>query len=74
MAITVKTKIPLSKYKMGTHFRHIDSEEVFRLSHMNYDTYVLIGNDGTEKGESLFTLEYDYELLNEGEVLLYGRK
>lgn len=73
MAIKVKNPIPKPKYKPGVHFRHIDSEEVFKLLEVRFDTYVLISKKGMEKGESLFTLEYDYELLPEGETLFYGQ-
>lgn len=74
MAIRVKTPIPKAKYNTGTYFRHIDTEEVFKLTELRFDTYILISRQGLEKGESLFTLEYDYELLQEGEVLFYGKR
>ena len=74
MAIRVKNPIPKCKYPIGTYFRHVDTEEVFKFAEYRYDTYVLISRQGLEKGESLFTLEYDYELLQEGEVLFYGEK
>jgi len=65
MAIRVKNPIPKPKYKIGTQFKNIDTEEEFTLKRMEYDAYVLVDKKGKEKGESLVTLEYDYELIGE---------
>ncbi len=61
------------KYRTGSYFRNIDSEVVYKLSEVRYDTYILVDDNGQEKGESLLTLEYDYESLPDGEVLFHGK-
>lgn len=63
--------IPVPKYKVGSYFRHIDTEQVYKLIQVSYDTYVLVNKSGEQSGESEYTLEYDYELLPEGEVLFH---
>jgi hypothetical protein len=64
MARTVRNKLPLPKYKVGTLFKHIDTEITYILQEVRLDTYilcVLTDSSGKQIGESLITLEYDYE-------------
>ena len=60
-----KSEIPVPKYLKGTFFKNLDSDELYRLSEVRFDTYILVDTKGKEHGESLFTLEYDYEVVNE---------
>lgn len=64
--------IPKPKYKLNSYFRHLDTEEVYKLVNVILDTYVLLSKNGNQVGESLLTLEYDYELLPEGAVFFHG--
>ena len=67
--------LPLPKYRIGTYFRHIDTEVIFKLIEVKQDTYILqSGPKAPQVGESEFTLDYDYEILPEGEVLFHGKK
>jgi hypothetical protein len=57
-----RSDIPAPKYQIGTLFKNLDTEQVYKLSEVRYDTYILVDKKGKESGESLFTLEYDYEV------------
>ena len=57
-----RSDIPVPKYQIGTLFKQIDSGATYKLSEVRFDTYILIDKNGKEYGESLFTLEYDYEV------------
>ncbi len=57
-----RSQLPDPKYRIGSKFRHIDSEQIYTLSEIRFDTYILTDDQGGTKGESILTLDYDYEI------------